>query len=106
MSDPKLILLDEISLGLAPLIVNELYRALKEIREKQQKGESPVENLRRKSILKESKLSGSNRKKVIAGITIISPFTSKKGSPLILISALPSNIYTRASNGVVCSLNS
>jgi branched-chain amino acid transport system ATP-binding protein len=34
MSDPKLILLDEISLGLAPLIINELYRALKEIREK------------------------------------------------------------------------
>jgi branched-chain amino acid transport system ATP-binding protein len=34
MSDPKLILLDEISLGLAPLIVNELYRVLKEIREK------------------------------------------------------------------------
>ena len=32
MSDPKLILLDEISLGLAPLIVNELYRVLKEIR--------------------------------------------------------------------------
>ena len=34
MSDPKLILLDEISLGLAPLIINELYRVLKEIREK------------------------------------------------------------------------
>jgi branched-chain amino acid transport system ATP-binding protein len=34
MSDPKLILLDEISLGLAPLIVNELYRVLKEIRKK------------------------------------------------------------------------
>ena len=34
MSDPKLILLDEISLGLAPLIVNELYRVLKEIRAK------------------------------------------------------------------------
>jgi branched-chain amino acid transport system ATP-binding protein len=34
MSDPKLILLDEISLGLAPLIVNELYRVLKKIREK------------------------------------------------------------------------
>ena len=34
MSDPKLILLDEISLGLAPLIVNELYRVLKEIKEK------------------------------------------------------------------------
>jgi branched-chain amino acid transport system ATP-binding protein len=32
MSDPKLMLLDEISLGLAPLIINELYRALKEIR--------------------------------------------------------------------------
>jgi branched-chain amino acid transport system ATP-binding protein len=34
MSNPKLMLLDEISLGLAPLIVNELYRVLKEIREK------------------------------------------------------------------------
>jgi len=32
MSDPKLLLLDEMSLGLSPLIVNELYRALKEIR--------------------------------------------------------------------------
>jgi branched-chain amino acid transport system ATP-binding protein len=34
MSDPKLMLLDEISLGLAPLLVNELYRALREIRER------------------------------------------------------------------------
>lgn len=33
MSDPKLMLLDEISLGIAPLIVNELYRVLKKIRE-------------------------------------------------------------------------
>jgi branched-chain amino acid transport system ATP-binding protein len=33
MSNPKLMLLDEISLGLAPLIIDELYRALKEIRE-------------------------------------------------------------------------
>jgi branched-chain amino acid transport system ATP-binding protein len=32
MSDPQLMLLDEISLGLAPLIINELYRVLKEIR--------------------------------------------------------------------------
>jgi branched-chain amino acid transport system ATP-binding protein len=32
MSDPKLLLLDEMSLGLSPLIVNELYKALKEIR--------------------------------------------------------------------------
>ena len=32
MSDPKLLLLDEMSLGLSPLVVNELYRALKEIR--------------------------------------------------------------------------
>ncbi len=32
MSDPKLLLLDEMSLGLGPLVVNELYRALKEIR--------------------------------------------------------------------------
>lgn len=33
MSNPKLMLLDEISLGLAPLIIDELYRALKDIRE-------------------------------------------------------------------------
>jgi branched-chain amino acid transport system ATP-binding protein len=32
MSNPKLMLLDEISLGLAPLLVNELYRALRDIR--------------------------------------------------------------------------
>lgn len=34
MSSPKLMLLDEMSLGLAPIIVNELYRALREIRER------------------------------------------------------------------------
>jgi branched-chain amino acid transport system ATP-binding protein len=34
MSNPKLMLLDEMSLGLAPLLVNELYRALREIRER------------------------------------------------------------------------
>jgi branched-chain amino acid transport system ATP-binding protein len=34
MSDPKLILLDEMSLGLAPLLVNELYKALRDIRER------------------------------------------------------------------------
>ena len=32
MSDPALMLLDEMSLGLAPLVVNELYKVLKEIR--------------------------------------------------------------------------
>jgi branched-chain amino acid transport system ATP-binding protein len=32
MSDPKLMLLDEMSLGLAPIVVNELYKNLKEIR--------------------------------------------------------------------------
>lgn len=32
MSDPKLMLLDEMSLGLAPLLVNDLYRVLREIR--------------------------------------------------------------------------
>ena len=31
MSDPELMLLDEMSLGLAPLIINELYRVLREI---------------------------------------------------------------------------
>ena len=33
MSSPRLMLLDEISLGLAPLIIDELYRVLKEIRQ-------------------------------------------------------------------------
>ena len=32
MSNPKLMLLDEMSLGLAPIVVNELYKVLKEIR--------------------------------------------------------------------------
>ena len=34
MSNPKLMLFDEMSLGLAPILVNELYRALGEIRER------------------------------------------------------------------------
>jgi branched-chain amino acid transport system ATP-binding protein len=34
MSDPKVMLLDEMSLGLAPIVVNELYKVLKEIRSK------------------------------------------------------------------------
>ena len=34
MSDPKFLLLDEMSLGLAPIILNVLYRALSEIRDK------------------------------------------------------------------------
>lgn len=34
MADPKLMLLDEMSLGLAPILVNELYRVLREIRER------------------------------------------------------------------------
>jgi branched-chain amino acid transport system ATP-binding protein len=34
MSDPKLILLDEMSLGLAPILVDELYRVLREIRDR------------------------------------------------------------------------
>jgi branched-chain amino acid transport system ATP-binding protein len=34
MSNPKLILLDEMSLGLAPILVNELYRVLREVRER------------------------------------------------------------------------
>lgn len=33
MADPKLMLLDEMSLGLAPIIVTELFKALKEIRQ-------------------------------------------------------------------------
>jgi len=32
MSNPKLMLLDEMSLGLAPILVNDLYKALREIR--------------------------------------------------------------------------
>lgn len=34
MSDPEVLLLDEISLGLAPLVINALYEALRKIREK------------------------------------------------------------------------
>jgi len=33
MSEPKLMLIDEMSLGLAPIVVNDLFRILKEIRE-------------------------------------------------------------------------
>jgi branched-chain amino acid transport system ATP-binding protein len=32
MSEPKLMLFDEISLGLAPIVIGELYKALREIR--------------------------------------------------------------------------
>lgn len=34
MSNPELVLLDEMSLGLAPILVDDLYKALKEIRER------------------------------------------------------------------------
>jgi branched-chain amino acid transport system ATP-binding protein len=34
MSDPRLILIDEMSLGLAPMLVNQMYRALREIRDR------------------------------------------------------------------------
>jgi branched-chain amino acid transport system ATP-binding protein len=34
MADPKLMLLDEMSLGLAPIVLTELYKALKEIRDR------------------------------------------------------------------------
>jgi branched-chain amino acid transport system ATP-binding protein len=34
MSDPRFLLLDEMSLGLAPIILNELYKALNQIRDK------------------------------------------------------------------------
>jgi branched-chain amino acid transport system ATP-binding protein len=34
MSDPRLLLIDEMSLGLSPIIVNELYKVLKEISRK------------------------------------------------------------------------
>ena len=32
LSNPKLMLLDEMSLGLAPILINDLYKALREIR--------------------------------------------------------------------------
>jgi len=34
MSNPKLMLLDEMSLGLAPIVINNVYNALREIRER------------------------------------------------------------------------
>jgi len=34
MSDPSLIIIDEMSLGLAPILVNEMYKILREIRER------------------------------------------------------------------------
>ena len=34
MSEPRLMIFDEMSLGLAPLVVNELYRVLREIRQR------------------------------------------------------------------------
>jgi branched-chain amino acid transport system ATP-binding protein len=34
MADPKLMLIDEMSLGLAPIIIDELFRALKAIKER------------------------------------------------------------------------
>jgi branched-chain amino acid transport system ATP-binding protein len=34
MADPKLMLIDEMSLGLAPLVINELFRALEKIRKR------------------------------------------------------------------------
>lgn len=34
MADPKLMLIDEMSLGLAPIVVDELFRALKRIKER------------------------------------------------------------------------
>jgi len=33
MSEPKLMMIDEMSLGLAPIVINEIFRTLKEIRE-------------------------------------------------------------------------
>ena len=34
MSNPKLMLLDEMSLGLAPIVIDKVYKALREIRER------------------------------------------------------------------------
>ena len=34
MADPKLMLIDEMSLGLAPIVIDELFRALKKIKER------------------------------------------------------------------------
>jgi branched-chain amino acid transport system ATP-binding protein len=54
MSNPKLMVLDEMSLGLAPLIIDELYKVLREIR---QKGLTIlfVEQNARRSLLEASK---------------------------------------------------
>jgi branched-chain amino acid transport system ATP-binding protein len=34
MADPKLLLIDELSLGLAPIVIDEIFKALKKIRER------------------------------------------------------------------------
>jgi len=34
MADPKLMLIDEMSLGLAPIVINEIYKVLREIRKR------------------------------------------------------------------------
>jgi branched-chain amino acid transport system ATP-binding protein len=34
MADPKLMLIDEMSLGLAPIVIDEIFKALKRIRER------------------------------------------------------------------------
>jgi branched-chain amino acid transport system ATP-binding protein len=34
MADPKLVLIDEMSLGLAPIVVDEIFKALRKIRER------------------------------------------------------------------------
>ncbi|HEX7474773.1 MAG TPA: ATP-binding cassette domain-containing protein, partial [Dehalococcoidales bacterium] len=33
MSDPKLMLIDEMSLGLAPIVINEIFKTLREVRQ-------------------------------------------------------------------------
>ncbi len=47
MSDPKLMLFDEMSLGLSPIVINELYRVLRDIRARGITGILVEQNVRR-----------------------------------------------------------
>lgn len=47
MSNPKVMLFDEMSLGLSPIVINELYRVLREIRDRGITGVIVEQNVRR-----------------------------------------------------------
>lgn len=47
MSNPKIMLFDEMSLGLSPIVINELYRVLRKIREKRVTAVIVEQNVRR-----------------------------------------------------------